>query len=249
MPRKLVAGNWKMNTTLSEAIDLAGAINHAAQHESASIIICPPFPFLEPIRQQIGNARIAIGAQNCAAESKGAFTGEVSAGMLASVGVTYVIVGHSERRTLFGETDAQIRQKIGQALSNGLKVIFCCGETLEEREAGELNQVISRQIFNGLPEAIENLSENLVVAYEPVWAIGTGKTATPAQASEVHGYIRSLLLNRFGDQAKGISILYGGSCNASNAAELFAQPDIDGGLIGGASLKANDFLAISRSFA
>jgi triosephosphate isomerase (TIM) len=249
MPQKIVAGNWKMNSNMPEALALASELMAGISQVKSKVVVCPPFPFLDPLAKLMQGSGIGIGAQNCASFDKGAFTGEVSAGMIASVGANYVIIGHSERRILFGETDSTIKQKIVQALNHHLVVIFCCGETLQERESGRLEEVISRQIADGLPEVIENPSASLILAYEPVWAIGTGKTASPAQAAEVHEFIRGLLVERFKEQGAEISILYGGSCNALNAAELFSQPNINGGLIGGASLKSNDFLAICQSFA
>jgi len=248
MPVKIVAGNWKMNTSLEEAKALASEIVSKINPTETEVVICPPFPYLEPIRQLISGTSIRLGAQNCAAQKNGAFTGEVSASMLASLGVQYVILGHSERRSLFGENDEVIASKLSLALENGLKVIFCCGETLQERESGLLEEVLKRQIRFGIPLGHSGLASRLVVAYEPVWAIGTGQTASPDQAEQAHEFIRTLLVEQFPEEGADISILYGGSCNPSNAAELFARKNIDGGLIGGASLKAADFMQIVQAF-
>jgi triosephosphate isomerase len=248
-PKKIVAGNWKMNTDLQDAISLANTVIEGAEQMKAQAILCPPSLFLDPLVKLTAGSAIALGAQNCSFAEKGAFTGEIAASMIASVGAKYVILGHSERRTIFGEDNLTIQQKVSQALKNNLIVIFCCGETLEEREAGRVEEVITRQITEGLPTVIENPASNIIIAYEPVWAIGTGITASPAQAEEVHRFIRNLLKQQFGQIGADISLLYGGSCNAANAAELFAQENIDGGLIGGASLKAADFLTICKAFA
>jgi triosephosphate isomerase len=199
--------------------------------------------------ETVDSKRIGVAAQNCAAEAKGAFTGEVSAAMIKSTGAGYVILGHSERREYYGETSTTLNKKLALALENGLTPIYCCGEPLEIREAGNENEFVKRQ----LDETIFNLSaedfKKIIIAYEPIWAIGTGKTASSAQAQEIHAYIRSIVAEKFGDEiAQGVSILYGGSCNAKNAKELFANPDVDGGLIGGASLKAEDFIQIINGF-
>jgi triosephosphate isomerase len=250
MREKIVAGNWKMNTTLAEAIALTTALrDQLNEDDTAKMIICPPFPWLVPVRTALTDVAISIGAQNCSEQRKGAFTGEVSASMLESAGAEYVILGHSERRALYGETDALIALKVRAALENGLQAIFCCGETLEEREAGKLEEVLSRQVSGALEGLNETDMAHVIVAYEPVWAIGTGVTASPEQAQEVHAFLRGLLKDVFSETvANNMSILYGGSCNAQNAASLFSQADIDGGLIGGASLNAADFLTIARSF-
>lgn len=250
MRKKIVAGNWKMNTTINEALELAGALVEGLDgSEIAQLIVCPPFPWLTPIAAALGNTSIEIGAQNCASESKGAFTGEVSALMLVSAGCSSVIVGHSERRSLYGENNQTISKKLRTAIDSGLTVIFCVGETLEERQSGRLEAVIADQLSSALSNCNSNDYQSIVIAYEPVWAIGTGLTATPEQAQEVHKFIRTkveLLSNN--EVANSVSILYGGSCNATNAKSIFSQADIDGGLIGGASLKATDFLTIARSF-
>ena len=238
-----------MNTNYAQAVQLAGEIQHGYGDSAyPSMILCPPYPFIKPVLDVLGNSNIFIGAQNCAENEQGAFTGEVSASMLASCCVSAVILGHSERRIMFGESDSIINQKVKTALKNGLKVIFCCGETLEERELNQVEEIVRRQIEIGLDVTPEKPADYIIVAYEPVWAIGTGRTATPEQAQEVHAFIRSLLKQKFGQDGAEISILYGGSCNPSNARSLFSQPDIDGGLIGGASLNAADFLSIARSF-
>ena len=247
MRSKIVAGNWKMNKTLSEAIELVSAIAKNPGDKSVTKIIFPPFPFISALTNFIGaTGSFHTGAQNCSEHASGAFTGEVSAAMLKSVGCKYVLVGHSERRQYFGETNATSAKKIKLALDNGLKVIYCVGETLSERKANTHFDVVKTQ----LAEALQNIpAENIVIAYEPVWAIGTGETATQAQAQEMHAFIRESLKKIFNaEAAENTSILYGGSCNAQNAAELFVCPDIDGGLIGGASLKAEDFSKIIRSF-
>lgn len=250
MRKKIVAGNWKMNTSLTEALGLAREIrDQLNDSENAQLIVCPPFTWIVPVRATLADSGISVGAQNCSEQAKGAFTGEVSANMLVSAGADYVILGHSERRALYHETDELIGKKVKSALENGLQVIFCCGETLAEREAGKLEEVLKNQVSGGLNGLNEDQLKNVIVAYEPVWAIGTGVTASPEQAQEVHAFLRNYLSTLFSSSiAQNMSILYGGSCNAQNAASLFSQADIDGGLIGGASLKAADFLTIARSF-
>ena len=250
MRNKLVAGNWKMNTSLHEALELAGALAEGITGaESAQLIVCPPFPWLVSVKAVLGQTGISVGAQNCSDQEKGAFTGEVAANMLRSAGCDYVILGHSERRSIYKEQDAVIAAKVNVAISKGLTAILCVGETLEERNSGQLEDVIRRQLSQGV-SAIQTSDWNkLVIAYEPVWAIGTGLTASPEQAQEVHAFIRKeLSLLSDAASAERMSILYGGSCNAANAKSLFAMEDIDGGLIGGAALKAEDFLTIARSF-
>lgn len=245
--KKIVAGNWKMNKTLSEAIELVSAITKNPGDNSVTKIIFPPFPFISALTNFIGaTGNFYTGAQNCSEHSSGAFTGEVSVSMLKSIGCKYVLVGHSERRLYYGETNTTSAKKINLALEQGLKVVYCVGETLAERKANTHFEVVKTQ----LTEALQNLSaDNIIIAYEPVWAIGTGETATPAQAQEMHVFIRNCVEQLFNaEAAENISILYGGSCNAQNASELFACADIDGGLIGGASLKAEDFSKIIRSF-
>lgn len=249
MRKKIVAGNWKMNTDLNQAIDLVQQIRLSHYNKNALIIIIPPFPFLYSIVEATNNSVIQVGAQNCSASKNGAYTGEVSAEMLASVGVKYVVVGHSERRTYFKETNPELAEKIKECLSNKLIPIYCCGELLEDRKNENHFEVVKMQLSEGLFHLSSHQMQTVVIAYEPVWAIGTGVTASPEQAQEMHQYIRQFIAKKFGDNiANSTPILYGGSCNAANAKELFALPDVDGGLIGGASLKAVDFVSISNSF-
>jgi triosephosphate isomerase (TIM) len=254
MRRKIVAGNWKMNADRSSGLALVDAIvaelgDDAAGRSGAEVVVCPPFVFIDAVARQLGGRAIAVGSQDVYHESAGAFTGEVSAPMLRSVGCTHAIVGHSERRTIFGESDDDVARKTRAAIAGGLTPIVCVGETLEERDAGRVDEVVGRQIdaaLHGLELRDGELP--IVVAYEPVWAIGTGRTATPEQAQEVHAFIRSRVATMHGEGAgDALRILYGGSVNAANAAELFARADIDGGLIGGASLKAHDFATIVRA--
>ena len=250
MRRKIVAGNWKMNTTPAEGINLVNGIAELKKDicECVELIVCPPFTHLCGIINSAKDSGIAVGAQNCADHESGAYTGEVSAKMLKSIDTEYVILGHSERRQYYGETAETLNAKMALAFANGLKPIYCVGERLEQREAGEHFNVVKQQI----EEVVFNLNEDefsqLIIAYEPVWAIGTGKTATADQAQEIHAHIRSVLKNRFGSIAEKTPILYGGSCKPSNAAELFAKEDVDGGLIGGAALKAEDFIGIAKAF-
>jgi len=249
MRKKIVAGNWKMNTLLKEGMELAGAVEKqtAEKKNDALVIVAPPFTHLAKVKEVISHVKLA--AQNCASEANGAYTGEVSPDMLLSAGVEYVILGHSERRSYYHEDNDILNRKVKLVLSKGLKPIFCCGEVLAEREAGKLFDVIREQITVGLKDLSAEDFSKVVIAYEPVWAIGTGVTATPEQAQEMHKYIRGLLAELFGAKAADdCSILYGGSCKPSNAAELFANPDVDGGLIGGASLKAEDFMGIVSAF-
>lgn len=251
MRKKIVAGNWKMNTTVPEGIELAKAVVAGAAEVPADVklIIATPFTHLFPITEVVKDSVVSLSAENCADKEKGAYTGEVSAAMLASVGCEYTILGHSERRQYYGETDAKLVEKTKLALANGLKVILCVGENLDEREAGKHFEVCESQIKNVLYQFTAEDMKSIVVAYEPVWAIGTGKTATSEQAEEIHAFIRKVLADKFGAEvAEDTSILYGGSCKPSNAQELFAQPDIDGGLIGGAALKAADFIQIAKSY-
>ena len=214
------------------------------------MVLCPSFPFIPEVLTQLpANSSISVGAQNCASESAGAYTGEVSAKMIASLGAKYVILGHSERRAMYHETDELLVKKLGQVLTNNLYPIFCCGETLIERNAGKHFEIIKNQLFSGLFHLSAADFAKVVIAYEPVWAIGPGVTASSAQAQEVHQFIRKVVTDKYGDAAaQDCSILYGGSCNAANAKELFANADVDGGLIGGASLKAKDFVSIANSF-
>jgi triosephosphate isomerase len=249
MRKNIVAGNWKMNTLLKDGMELAKAVEQQLSEKAsdAMVIIAPPFTHLSRVGDVIDQVHLA--AQNCASEPSGAYTGEVSPGMLKSCRVEYVIIGHSERRTYYGEGNELLNKKVKLALSSGMKPIYCCGEVLEEREAGKLFDVVTDQLKVGLKDLTKEDMEKVVIAYEPVWAIGTGVVATPEQAQEMHLFIRELLEQLFGAEvAEDTSILYGGSCKPSNAKELFANPDVDGGLIGGASLKADDFLAIVHSF-
>ena len=233
MRKNIVAGNWKMNTTLPEGLQLAKEVNDALKGVDAKcdVIICVPFTHLASINGVIDKNRLGLGAENCADHVSGAYTGEVSAPMVASTGATYVILGHSERRQYYGETSETLKEKVKLALANGLTPIFCIGEVLEEREAGKHFEVVKTQIEDALFDLSAEDFSKLILAYEPVWAIGTGKTATDDQAQEIHAYIR-----------------YGGSCKPSNAKALFAKPDVDGGLIGGAALKADSFMGIVEAF-
>ena len=251
MRKNIVAGNWKMNMTLQEGIALAKELNETltAEKPNCDVVICTPFIHLASIAQFLNQDIIGLGAENCADKEKGAYTGEVSAAMVKSTGAQYVILGHSERRGYYNETPEILKEKVLLALANGLKVIFCIGESLEEREADKQNEIVKAElegsVFNLSPEEFKNI----IIAYEPIWAIGTGKTASAEQAEEIHAYIRIVIAEKYGEQiADDTTILYGGSCKASNAKELFSKPDIDGGLIGGASLKAADFKGIIDAF-
>ena len=248
MRKKIVAANWKMNLTLIEGSDLVNDILTGLPALDANhlVIIAPPFLHITQTAALLeGIGYIHTGAQNCYSEASGAYTGEVSAAMLRSADVQYVIIGHSERREYFKETDAMLAKKTDQALANNLKVIFCCGEPLEIRDAGTENMYVEEQIKAGIFHLDAAQMKHITIAYEPIWAIGTGRTASSAQAQDMHAHIRNVVAARYGqDVADSTSILYGGSCKPSNAAELFACPDVDGGLIGGASLKAVDFLGI-----
>lgn len=247
MRKKIVAGNWKMNLNLQEGIALAKEINEAmtAEKPNCDVVICTPFIHLASVAQVLNADLVGLGAENCADKEKGAFTGEVSAEMVKSTGAQYVILGHSERRQYYGETAEILKEKVQLALKHGLKVIFCCGETLEERESNRQNAVVKAELDGSVFNLTAEEWKNIVLAYEPIWAIGTGKTATSDQAEEMLCYIRSIVAEKYGKEvAEETSILYGGSCKASNAPELFSKPNIDGGLIGGASLKAADFKGI-----
>ena len=247
MRKKIVAGNWKMNETLQEGIALAKEINEAltADKPNCDVVICTPFIHLASVAPVLNQGIVALGAENCADKEKGAYTGEVSAAMVKSTGAQYVILGHSERRQYYGETAEILKEKVKMALANGLKIIFCCGETLEEREANKQNEVVKAELDGSVFNLTAEEWKNIVLAYEPIWAIGTGKTATSEQAEEMLAYIRSIVAEKYGNEvAEETTILYGGSCNPGNAAELFAKPNIDGGLIGGASLKCADFKGI-----
>ena len=247
MRKKIVAGNWKMNTLPAEGVELAKGIA-AGRGEVCScvnFIVCPPFTHLSQVAEALKGSDIALGAQDCATEAKGAYTGEIAASMIAALGCKYVILGHSERRQYYGETSATLNKKMAQAYANGLTPIYCVGENLEEREAGKHFDVVKAQIEEVVYNLTEEEYKNLVIAYEPVWAIGTGKTATAEQAAEVCTFIRTTVRHLYGARiARSITIQYGGSMKPANAAELLAQPDIDGGLIGGASLNPEDFIAI-----
>ena len=242
----LIAGNWKMNTRRAAAISLARGVADAVGEDPAvDVALCPPNVYLLDVAEVVAGTPVGLGAQNLYAADDGAFTGEVNAGMLTDVGCRYVILGHSERRALMGETDAQVNEKLGAALAGNLVPIVCVGETLEDREAGNTEQVVGTQIRGSLAGLDEVRAAGIVVAYEPVWAIGTGKTATPDQAEEVHAFIRGLLGELFTDDvAAQIRIQYGGSVKPGNAKELMGQPNIDGALVGGASLKVDDFVGI-----
>ena len=248
MRKKIVAGNWKMNMDLAEGLKFAVSIDKyfkESPSEKALVILCPPFIHLAGMAEILKHGKVALGAQNCAAEASGAYTGEVSAWMIKSTGAQYVIIGHSERRSYYDEDDKLLNKKTLLAINSGLKVIFCIGEILKEREAGQHFLIVRRQLEEGLFSLTAEQMDMIVVAYEPVWAIGTGLTATPDQAQEMHKYIRDLVKEKYGnDCAKKLPILYGGSCKPSNAAGIFSKPDVDGGLIGGASLKKEDFTAI-----
>jgi len=251
MRKKIVAGNWKMNMDYAEGISLFSEIVNIVRDEKKGdqiAIICAPFIHLNSL-SKLGGETVKIGAQNCHQNESGAFTGEISAKMIKSVGCEYVIIGHSERRQYFAESDSLLAEKTKIALANGLTPIFCIGETLDERNNGNFFEILKNQLANGLFVLSAEDFAKTVIAYEPVWAIGTGLTATAAQAQEVHAFIRAEVAAHYNDQAaEDTSILYGGSCNPKNAAELFAQTDIDGGLIGGASLKSRDFADIVKTF-
>ena len=250
MRKKIVAGNWKMNTLPQEGVALAKGVAAGKGEvcDSVNFIVCPPFTHLQSVVETLKGTNIAVGAQDCATETKGAYTGEVSAEMIAALGCEYVILGHSERRQYYGETSETLNKKMARAYENNLIPIYCVGENLEEREANRHFEVCKQQ----LEEVVFNLTEEqfkkLVIAYEPVWAIGTGKTATAEQAEEIHAYIREVLRSKFGAAAEECAILYGGSCKPSNAGEIFSKENVDGGLIGGAALKAEDFLGIGKAF-
>lgn len=246
--RKLIAGNWKMNKTVAET---RAFFRELRQHVDAAtdvdVLLCPTFTCLAAAVEEAGGSVIAVGAQNVHWETSGAFTGEISAEMLLDIAVEYAIIGHSERRQYFGETDATVNGRLKAALSTGLKPIVCVGETLTQREQGETQSVVRTQLEHGLVDITAEQMMQTVVAYEPVWAIGTGMTATPEQAQEVHAFVRSLLRGQFGQVAEQVRILYGGSVKPENAADLMGQPDIDGGLVGGASLDVEKFLGIIHS--
>lgn len=251
MRKNIVAGNWKMNKTLQEGLALAKELDAALKGRTINcdVIIGTPFIHLASIAAAIDTTRIGVAAENCADKESGAYTGEVSAAMVVSTDARYVIIGHSERRAYYHETSPILMEKVKLALSNGLTPIFCVGEVLEEREAGKHFEVVARQVEEALFTLDQTDFAKLILAYEPVWAIGTGKTATADQAQEMHAHIRKSIAAKYGKEvADGCSILYGGSCNAANAKELFSRPDVDGGLIGGASLSVDKFLPIIEAF-
>jgi triosephosphate isomerase len=249
MRKKFVAGNWKMYTTAATARELAfGVAQGLGSEERVTVAVCPPFPFLGVVGQAIKGSKVLLGGQNMYPEKEGAFTGEVSPAMLLDQGCTHVILGHSERRHKLGECDSFINQKVKAAMAAGLRVILCVGETLEERQANKTEAVLDRQITQGLCAVPESHAASLTIAYEPVWAIGTGQNATPAQAQEAHAFLRRRLSQIFSEKtAQALPIQYGGSVKPDNAASLMGQADVDGALVGGASLKADQFLAIVRA--
>ena len=252
MRKNLVAGNWKMNTTVAEGVQLPKERTEAvaaAGELKCDVVIGVPFTHLTAVKNVINIEKVGLSAENCANKEKGAYTGEVSAAMVASTGANYVILGHSERREYYNETPEILKEKVDLALANGLKVIFCCGESLELREAGTYEDFIKAELKDSLFHLSAEQFDNIVIAYEPIWAIGTGKTATSDQAEEVHAFIRSFLAEKYGETvANDTTILYGGSCKPSHAKDLFAKPNVDGGLIGGAALKVADFKGIIDAF-
>ncbi|MFN9583516.1 MAG: triose-phosphate isomerase [Bacteroidota bacterium] len=251
MRKKIIAGNWKMNKTFDEGMALVSEISHMISAEysgTAEVVIIPPFTHINAISRMLADTQLKTGAQNCSNHASGAYTGEVSAAMIKSCGGTYVIIGHSERRQYFNEHNDWLARKTDAALAESLTVIYCCGETLDEREAGSYKNVIEEQISKGLFHLSADQFAHIVIAYEPVWAIGTGKTASTAQAQEVHAYIRGLIAARYGESvAENTTIQYGGSVKPDNAAELFSAPDIDGALIGGAALQSRSFTDIVKA--
>src|SRR5438445_12958502 len=246
MRKKFVAGNWKMYTTAATARQLAAAVAQGlGKEDRVTVAVCPPFPYLAMVAEVLRSSRVGLGAQNLYPEKEGAYTGEVSPAMLLDVGCRYVILGHSERRHILGERDEFINRKVKAALAAGLHVILCVGEKLDERDAGKTNTVLDTQLTAGLSDIAADAMKNLVIAYEPVWAIGTGRTATPEQAQVAHAFIRGRIKQIFGDAtAASLVIQYGGSVKPDNATALMQQPEVDGALVGGASLKAGEFLAI-----
>ena len=251
MRKNIVAGNWKMNTTLAEGVGLAKDVNEALKGftPNCDVVIAVPFTHLASVNAVIDSSKLGLGAENCADHKSGAYTGEVSAAMVASTGAAYVILGHSERRQYYGETSEILKEKVALALENNLTPIFCIGEVLEERETGTYLDVVKKQIEEALFGMSAADFSKLILAYEPVWAIGTGKTATDDQAEEMHAFIRKVIADKYGNEvAENTSILYGGSCKPSNAPQLFAKPNVDGGLIGGASLDAESFMGIVKAF-
>ena len=251
MRKPFIAGNWKMNTDSASAVALAaGLAKELSSVDTVDVAVCPPFVYLQSVAAALSASNVALGSQNVYFEEKGAFTGEISCAMLKDTSCAYAIIGHSERRHVMGETDAMINKKISAAISGGLLPIFCVGELLEDRQGGTTNEVVASQIKNGLEGICAESVQAVTVAYEPVWAIGTGLTATPEQDQEVHAMIRGLLAELYGNEiAQAIRIQYGGSAKPSNTAELMAQPDVDGLLVGGASLKVEDFAAMVKTIA
>lgn len=251
MRKPFIAGNWKMNMNAASAVSLAsGLAKELDGVDSVDVAVCPPFVYLQAVAAALSASNIALGSQNVYFEAKGAFTGEISCDMLKDVCCTYAIIGHSERRHVMGETDELINKKISAAINSGLLPIFCVGELLEERKAGTTNDVVARQVQKGLEGICDERVQAVTIAYEPVWAIGTGLTATPEQAQEVHAMIRGLLTDMYGkDIAQSLRIQYGGSAKPDNTAELMSQPDVDGLLVGGASLKVEDFAAMVKTVA
>ena len=245
MRKEIVAGNWKMNKNLQQGKELCNSILNQLETLNKEVILAVPHTHLTVLAELIKGSDLKLAAQNCHHELSGAYTGEISASMLAEIGADYVILGHSERRLYNNEGNNLLRKKVNAALSQNLKVIYCCGETLDDRNSEVHFDLVNKQIVEGVFHLNAEAIKNIVIAYEPIWAIGTGETATSAQAQEMHAHIRNVITNQYGAElAHDISILYGGSCNANNAQELFAQTDVDGGLIGGASLYAEDFISI-----
>jgi triosephosphate isomerase len=249
MRKKIVAGNWKMNKTVAEAVTLVDGLKiDLADCVDVEVVVCPPFTALKTVGDQLADTQIKLGCQNMSDQDDGAYTGEISHTMLRELYVKYVILGHSERRSYYGETDAIVNAKVKKALANTLRPIVCVGETLEQREAGDTEKVVEAQVRGSLADITAEQFEDVVIAYEPVWAIGTGKTATSEQAQEVHAFIRGVVRDLVGDKAAdGLRIQYGGSMKPANAKELLSQPDIDGGLIGGAALEARSFIDIVKA--
>lgn len=248
--RKIVAGNWKMNTTLAEGNAIAKEVVELSKNlpDDVELIIAPPFTHLTEISKLLEGSKVSLSGQNCADMESGAYTGEISATMLESIGAKYVIIGHSERRQYYGETSETLTKKIDLLFTHNIIPIYCVGETLQERESGEYEDVVRKQLEDVIYHLYSDNFEKLIIAYEPVWAIGTGLTATSDQAEEMHAFIRNILHDKFGSFAKTTPILYGGSCKPNNAEELFAKPNVNGGLIGGAALNAKDFVDIAKSF-
>ncbi len=251
MRKKIVAGNWKMNKTLQEGLSLSKDLKELLDNKTINceVVIGTPYIHLSEVAKAVEGSKIQVAAQNCANKESGAYTGEISVSMIASTGANHVILGHSERRAYYNETPELLKEKVVLALSENLTPIFCVGEVLDERESGKHFEVVAAQLKDSLFDLSKEDFAKIVIAYEPVWAIGTGKTASSAQAQEMHAFIRQTLANKFGKEvADNTSILYGGSCNAGNAKELFSNPDVDGGLIGGASLEADKFFPIIEAF-